>query len=240
MSLFSLSGGLFYHLKALRYASSLWVPFRRHVAEWLQSALPPRDELVLVGPSAGHCLPLAQLDRFERLYVLEPDPLARRWLAARLRHSRIHAEHRDLLVEPLLSRRSGLGELLDRHPRASVLFCDLLGQVQLELSDEKQLEFQSAFRDRILPRLQNRCWASFHDRWSLDRRLDEPPLPSRVVLEHAPSDDELAEAWLGPTGAKLTVLDHGTRELFPAPGPRRYFAWQIAPRALHLVEAVNG
>ena len=239
MSLVSLSGGLFYHLKALRYASTLWVPFRRHVAAWLARALPPGDELILVGPSAGHCLPLTQLDRFARVDILEPDPLARRWLATRLPHARVEVERRDLLVEPLLSGRSGLRELLARRPRASVLFCDLLGQVQLELIEERQLLFQRRFRDEIVPLLAGRRWASFHDRWSLDRSLDEPAVPASVVFDHLPSDEELGRAWFGVEGSDVTVLDHGTRELFTEPGPRRYFAWQITPHALHIVEAVG-
>jgi len=240
MSLVSLSGGLFYHLKALRYAPGLWQPFRRHVAEWLEHALPPGDELVLIGPSAGHCLPLAQLDRYQRLYVLEPDPIARFWLRTRLSRARLLLERRDLLVEPLLAGRGGLPVLLRRLPKASVLFCDLLGQVQLELTDEQQSRFQREFREKILPLLAERRWASFHDRWSMDRGVEEPALPSSVAFDHAPSDEELGGAWFGPDGAKVTVLDHGTSELFPNSRPRRYFAWQITPQALHLVEAVSG
>src|SRR5215216_4794788 len=76
MSLFTPSGGLVYHARALRHRSGLWAPFRRAVDEWLAEALPPADELILVGPSAGHCLPLERLARFRRLLVLEPDPVA--------------------------------------------------------------------------------------------------------------------------------------------------------------------
>ncbi len=240
MSLFSLSGGLLYHLKALRYGPELWAPFRHQVANWLAGALPAGGELVLVGPSAGHCLPLAQLKRFERLLVLEPDPIARRLLRSRLSHPRLQLEYRDLLVEPLMSGRAGLDVVLERRPDASVLFCDLLGQVQLELSDEQQARFQDEFRRRILPRLDGRRWASFHDRWSLDRDLHQPPLPSVVGFNYVPQDDELGAAWFGPQGPPVTVLDHATSELFPAPGSRRYFAWQITPQALHIVEAVSG
>jgi hypothetical protein len=180
------------------------------------------------------------LNRFERLYVLEPDPIARWLLGARLSHPRLQLEHRDLLVEPLLSGRAGLDELLLRRPRASVLFCDLLGQVQLELSDHQQSRFQSEFRRRILPLLAERRWASFHDRWSLDRGLDAPRLPSVVGFNYVPKDGELGAAWFGPEGATVTVLDHATSELFPDPGARRYFAWQLTPQALHIVEAVSG
>lgn len=240
MALLSQSGGLVYHARALRYRDSCWAPFRRHVADWLASVLPPGDELVLVGPSAGHCLPLAQLRRFRRLLVLEPDPVARFLLLRRLAHPRVLVEHRDLLVEPLLSGRPGLDALLERRRPAAVLFCDLLGQVQLELADAERARFQAEFRRRLGPELARRRWASFHDRWSLDRGIQEPAVPASIALDHAPSDDELGAALFGAQGAPITVLDHATVELFPEPGPRRYFSWQITPRALHIVEAVSG
>jgi hypothetical protein len=90
----------------------------------------------LVGPSGGHCLPLAPLSRYRRLVVLEPDPLARRILQLRLAPTRLEVEHRDVLLAPLLSGGVGLDTVLERRPRASVLFCNLLGQVQIELADE--------------------------------------------------------------------------------------------------------
>jgi hypothetical protein len=156
-----------------------------------------------------------------------------------LDHPQVELEHRDLLVQPLVSGKAGLDALLERRPDAAVLFCDLLGQVQLELDDEQQRRFRDEFRRRILPRLAGRRWASFHDRWSLDRGLAESKLPSVVAFNYVPSDEELGASWFGPKGSPITVLDHGTSELFPEPGPRHYFAWQITPQALHIVEAVS-
>jgi len=171
--------------------------------------------------------------------VLEPDPLARRLLARRLGPAHVELEQRDLLVEPLLSGSAGLDALLKERPTASLLFCNLLGQLRFELSDEQQARFESEFRRRLLPLLAGRRWASFHDYWSLDRDRAEPS-PTRLDFERQPSDDELGVAWFGPHGAAVTVLDHGTSALFPASLPRRYFGWQITPKALHIVEAVAG
>jgi hypothetical protein len=240
MPLIFQSGGLVYHARALRYRNGLWQPFRRSLADWLARVLPAGDELILVGPSAGHCLPLEQLRRFRRLTLLEPDPVARFWLQRRLEHPNVEVEHRDLLVGPLVTGGVGLEALLQQREHAAVLFCNLLGQVQLELSSDEQIAFVREFQRRVLPQLARRRWASFHDRWSLDRGLDEPEPPREIELDHVPSDDELGVACFGPEGAPLIVLDHATAELFPEPGPRRYFAWQITPRALHIVEAVSG
>jgi len=239
MSLFTPSGGLVYHLRALRYRTRLWAPYRTALAEWLAESLPLADELILVGPSAGHCLPLARLGRFGRLLVLEPDPLARWLLRRRLPHARIEAEHRDLLLGPMLSGRPGLDTVLARRPRAAVLFCNLLGQLHWDLPDEEQARFHAELQRRVLPQLTGRSWASFHDRWSLDgEQLAAPAATLR--FQRRPSDDELGIACFGATGAPLTALDHGTSQLFPDALPRCYFGWQLTPRALHVVEGVSG
>ena len=216
MSLMTPSGGLVYHLRALRYGQSLWAPFRANLASWLAATdLGSADELLLVGPSAGHCLPLAWLEQFRRLTLLEPDPLARRLLSLRLSLPRLESEPRDVLLGPLLSGRAGLDAVLEQRPRAAVLFCNVLGQLHFALSDEEHQRFQAEFARRIVPALEGRAWASFHDRWSFDLAPD-PALPERLAFERR------------------------TSQLFPDALPHQYFGWQITPAALHLVEAVSG
>lgn len=56
---------------------------------------------------------LALLRRFQRLTVVEPDPLARLLLQRRL-DVELETERRDLLVAPLLSGRVGLESFHDR------------------------------------------------------------------------------------------------------------------------------
>lgn len=239
MSLFTPSGGLVYHLRSLRFRDDLWAPYRAALAAWLEPTLPAGEELVLVGPSAGHCLPLPHLARFGRLLVLEPDPVARWWLQRRLPHARIELEHRDLLLEPFLRGGSGLDTLLEQRPRASVLFCNLLGQLHWDLPDQQEQRFRAELERRLLPQLAGRRWASFHDRWSIEQERVDPLLPP-LDFERRPSDAELGLALFGAEGAPVTALDHGTSQLFPETLPRRYFAWPLTPRALHVVEGVCG
>jgi hypothetical protein len=236
MSLLTPSGGLVYHLRAARYAK-LWAPFRAELRRFLERSLPARGELFLIGPSAGHCLPHDWLRRFERLTVLEPDPLARRLLAWRAAGPRFENEPRDLLLEPLLRGEPGLDVVLERRPDAAVLFCNVLGQLHFALEDEQHALFQEQFRARIVPALAGRPWASFHDRWSLDREASTPRPALRFDAQ--PSDAELGDCYFGSSGPPVTVLDHGTSELFSAALPREYLSWQITPSALHLVEAVS-
>ncbi len=241
MSLLTPSGGLVYHLRALRYRSSLWAPFRASLASWLGSLrLAAASELLLVGPSAGHCLPLSWLERFERLTLLEPDPVARRLLALRLPRKQLEVEARDLLLAPLLSGSAGLDAVLERRPGAAVLFCNVLGQLHFALSDEQQQRFQTEFARRIVPALSGRAWASFHDHWSLEWSSGAAAVPGRASFGGRPSDAALAEAWFGQEGPTVTVIDHGTGQLFPATLTHEYFSWQITPSALHVIEAVGG
>jgi hypothetical protein len=129
--------------------------------------------------------------------------------------------------------------LLERRRGAAVLCCNLLGQVQLEQPDEQQRRFQVEFVRRILPALADRRWASFHDRWSLDRDAAEPK-PTTAHFPRRPSDEELAATWFGSTGVPITAFEHQASALFPETWPRRYFSWQLTPRALHVVEGVAG
>jgi hypothetical protein len=151
MSLFTPSGGLVYHLRALRYGATLWRPFREAIGAWLVHHLPPGDELVLVGPSGGHCLPLAHLRRFRHLRVLEPDPLARLVLRPRVRGTHVEFDVRDRVLTPLLAGDAGLEAVLADCPRAAILFCNLLGQLHLDLPDGEQSRFEHEFRRRIVP-----------------------------------------------------------------------------------------
>jgi hypothetical protein len=239
--LFSASGGLVYHLRAWRRAHAQWLPFRAQIAGWLEQSLPATGELILVGPSAGHCLPLAHLAAFGRVTVLEPDPVARFILRRRLLEQRpqlkVDEERRDLLLAPLLQGSAGLAALLDERPRATVLFCNVLGQLHFALSDEEQERFRDAFRERIAARLTTRAWASFHDRWSLDWAANTAE-PAPLCFAARPSENELGQGLFGAAGPPVTVLDHGTGELFPAELPRRYLSWRVTPRALHVVEAL--
>lgn len=239
MSLVTPSGGLVYHLRALRYAGVLWAPFRASLADWLSRSLPRSDELILIGPSAGHCLPLERWRSAARALVLEPDPLARWLLSRRLAPCRVESDPRDLLVEPLLRQHRGLQPLLERWPHAPVLFCNVLGQLHFTLSEEQHARFQVAFRELIVPLLSTRRWASFHDRWSFDWDARAGAPPSMRSFPRLPSDTELADAWFGVSAGPVTALDHGTSQLFPEAWPRTYFSWQITPNALHVVEALG-
>ena len=61
------TGGIAYHLQALRRRGTLWAPCVRGIARFLAEWAPPEPTIVLVGPSGGHCLDPSFLQRFTRI-----------------------------------------------------------------------------------------------------------------------------------------------------------------------------
>lgn len=223
------AGGLRYHWRARRYAHR-WSPFVESLAQWLAAWRPDADELLLVGPSAGWCLPDDVLRRFTRIDVLEPDPIARVLLARRARRlgREIVAHDRDYLTgDP-----DDVAALGRDFPRHALLFCNVLGQVRFLRPELEDDERNRVWKDALMTALDGRAWATFHDRLSgaLAPRLD-PVATSDAAM----SDEALAAACYDGDGELST---HGTDGLFPHL-PRRYLAWELIPGRHHLIEAIR-
>jgi len=211
------SGGLVYHLRALRHRHGLWAPFQRVVASWLAGWQPGRRELVIVGPSAGYALPAGFLRRFERVTALEPDPLARGLLARRPDAARLGFSRLNCLATP-----DGLARLAAAHPEAAILFSNVLGQLAAPAEDWRRL---------IARHLSGHAWASYHDVIS----TTAPPKPGSeqaLTIDDQSLETTLAHFWPGGT---IELTDHETFRLGGDP-PHRYTVWQITRQRWHLVE----
>lgn len=211
------SGGLVYHLRALRHRHGLWAPFHRAVAGWLAGWQPGRRELVVVGPSAGYALPAGFLMRFERVTALEPDPLARRLLARRPDAGRLAFSHLDCLTTPY-----GLARLAAAHPNAAILFSNVLGQVAAPAAD---------WRSLIAQHLAGHAWASYHDVVSTTTR-PKPGCDHAITTNDQSLETTLARLWPGGT---IELTDHETFRL-GGDQPHHYTVWQIARQRWQLVE----
>jgi hypothetical protein len=219
------SGGLFWHLRALRYRNSLWRPFRNEVERWLHDWQPSTDKLIIVGTSAGYTLDADFLQRWQEIVVLEPDPLARRLLQWRYPDARWRFENLDVL-----SDISNLAWLFECFPSHAILFSNVLGQVA------PRDETTSAIWQRsVCEMLVGHHWASYHDVISTSR----PPV---ALVAQAPSretlDELVARFW---RGGELELVDHGTFGLGECKslknfGNNAYCIWQLRPRQYHLVE----
>ncbi len=233
------AGGLRYHTRALLGARS-WAPFRRTLDAWLGSFQPGAARVLLVGPSAAHCISDAFLSRFIDVTALEPDPLAGFLLTRRLRRLGVQArvERRDQLIRPLLDGTSGLAELLRSDARLPVVFCNVLGQTRFLLQDGEFFRFKAQFREQIVPLLESRAWLSFHDRLSgVLAPAFSAPFLAACRLSDAEVLSELYRAQSLTLSAEL--FDHQSDGFFPEQQPHAYFTWQIDRERFHLIEAVS-
>lgn len=244
------SGGLRYHVRALRHRAA-WAPFRDRLARFLvDDWAPPRGRpLLLVGCSAGWCLPLDVIAHLGNAGVIacDVDPLALWILSRRLRPllpttTPLTTRTGDALgVDggPPGGRRTpgaALAAVLHDHPDANVLFCNVWGQVIFDVTDD----VTRARWKQALPRLlHGRTWASFFD------RVSGPVAPdvdaARERSDRSLPDDALVDRFYARAPTPLStfsLVDHGTEDLF-VDLPRLHLAWQLAPGAHHLIEAVG-
>jgi hypothetical protein len=234
MVLFGPSGGLVYHARAMRDATSLWRPFHVAVRSWLARWQPTSQRLVLIGPSAGYSLDGAFLSRFARIVAIDTDPLAEALFRQRHREvDRLAARLQWLRVDHFAQcDLTGLKALLEVEPGSAVLFCNLLGQLHLVLrgdQSEQKLEF---WRQAIPELLVGRPWASYHDRVSGPTPLDfEQPL----TLPQRLDDQRLLDRFYAGHGGEL--IDHRTAGMFRADRVHDYMHWELTRGYWHLVEA---
>ena len=237
------AGGVRYHLRAARFSRRLWEPFRWALGDWLLRWQTVEPTLLLVGPSAGYNLQPFLLERFQRVVVLEPDPLAR-WLLQR-RLARVPLDPRpalELIAEDqLVYHPERLPVLLERLGPTAILFCNVLGQLRhLIGSDDTEDARFAAVRSAVRSALSGRSWASFHDRVSGFLR---PTFDGVVISDARLTDEEVISSAYESSASQAQLesnelLDHLTEGFFPAELPHAYFVWELSPGLFHLIEGV--
>jgi hypothetical protein len=224
MGLFNPAGGLSYHLKALRYYRN-WTNFRSDLQRWLEGWGISKEEIFLIGPSAGYTLPPPWLNTFKSRTAIEPDPIARLAFSQRFGKTNWLTTKWFKVDYASLSGFFSLKEfekLCHEHPKAPFLFCNILGQLPVLYRNEVRnnpTAFESWKRD-FAELLRERTFASYHDIFSSDRDF--------VLLG---SDRE----WAGGSN----IVDHQTSDLFSSFSDRCYFKWPLTPQKYHLIEGVR-
>jgi hypothetical protein len=232
------AGGLRYHGRALRHRARLWSRFARALACWLEEWEPQAPSLLLVGPSAGYCLPGAWLGRFAAIDVLEPDPLARLLLARRFPslRGRLRFHAGDYLAPGAdgfsVERPGALAAAFREH---AILFCNVLGQLLVLYPEAVESPSFARWKAALAGAVAGREWASFHDRLSGPLA---PGLPELGATAGAMSDGELVERFYAGASGPAELETHLTAGMFPA-GPRRYLAWEVTPGWFQLIEAAR-
>jgi len=183
--LFSESGGLLWHAKALMRHRTIWADFRdridRFLTDWLADIAlypgKPVSGVILVGPSGGWCLPQSGfLDHFTHVIAIDPDAAAKKVFLTRHKPTPVSStgleQHQTWIPSTF---QNVLPALLNRFPDHAVLFCNVLGQLRYQ--ENKTLERIEFELNQIKIAKEGRHWASFHDRISGVGRLSEARVP---------------------------------------------------------------
>lgn len=231
MRIFNPTGGLTYHLRARRYRDTLWAPFRQQISILLDAWNPPEKELLILGPSGGHTLPTDFLERFDRLYLHDPDRLAP-WVF-RANHAHIKSvewSRRDLIFKNRRYEPELLLEELDHKPKAAVLFSNLLGQLPLLNGN---LEAFEEWWTALANGLAKRNWFSYHDLFSFEGKAN---LPAR--LQPGEVVPQLVD-WARAQERPLDLIDHGTSEILHTQSLPELanLTWRLTPSRVHIVGA---
>lgn len=216
------SGGLAYHVSALRHRAGLWAPFRERVREWLgQVWRPAARELVIFGSSAGWTLHDDFLAKFDKITIVEPDPVARTLFRHRFRGL---AEIETFGTPRILPWFSAAGEwrsFLEKNPRAAVLFSNLIGQIPRVGLQRRPDELSRA---EFLAGLEGREWASYHDVFS----TTAAPVHGARASFASGNPEDIARACFADG---TEVIDHDTRWL-----PCTHHAlWRLRPLQTHVI-----
>jgi len=167
LGVFRPSGGLIYHWRARRNERR-WQPFCLELARELEKWNPPREHLLLIGPSAGYTLPSRWLASFSSITAYDLDPLAPWFFRRNHPHAAVTFVKQNLFWIGGKLSVAPLDHVLSKAPENSVvLFANVLGQLLLE-GDASEDEFQKFLSD-LRAHLGSRPWASYHDQLTEER-----------------------------------------------------------------------
>jgi hypothetical protein len=244
---FNASGGIGYHLAALRYTSRLWRPFREKLSTELRRRFvdPGQTDLVIIGPSGGYCFDLDLVSEFRSVVAIDIDPIGGKLFEFRLGFSRrknasgkFRFLRRDFFSD-LASSGWKIEKWLEKNsiPRAATfLFSNVLGQLELLYDDTQMAEIDQGLLE-VFSSMKN-PWVSFHDRFSFEA---SEPIQFESAFEKRPSSASLAQEWLQHRDLKTrtvsTVHEHELGKWIDrVDGPFRYLTWRLASRHVHLIE----
>ena len=242
------TGGLNWHVHAVR-SLNRWLPTREKIAQFLAGIEPQQTHLLLIGPSAGWMLPTPWLTRFQRIDVVDIDPLVP--LLFRLRHGKVLREHGTQLRFHRQDAIAGLPQVLRLHPDACLWFDNVLGQVSVRLGDEDIAERQLRHLKLLL---KGRSWGSLHDVYSgpTDPTMDSPEIQTSIFKRLDDAGEETAQVeWngqeqllsmatqslLSQVNAQGVWHDHATAGVFAPHTPTTLIPWAFKPHYWHWLEA---
>lgn len=231
----NLTGGPAWHWQAWR-SQKTWAPTVDALETWLfaQTSDTSRSTLLIIGASAGWMMPNTWLCQFKEVHTYDIDPFAARLF--RWRHgSNLQAQGIQLNCHTQ-NALTNLPALLAAHPKASLFFDNILGQLRFNSSDIHSVEKNIA---RIVKIVKGREWGSVHDRMSgpVSHLQPSPQHQAQLPETAGHLDSEQAQKWLSRMQAQSPWLDHLTGNVFSNEIPVHNFAWAFKPNYWHWLQA---
>jgi hypothetical protein len=240
------SGGLFWHLHAWRHQKQ-WTAACADIAYWLGQMSPQSvrsAELVVVGASAGWMMPSSWLQGFSSVTTYDLD----RWAAPlfRLRHGGALNASGTALCCNTADAVADLDGVLNAHPRALVLFDNVLGQLRFH---SPTVEDASRRLAGITRKMRGRRWGSVHDAFSgrtqtTTGNFSAPTMQRSIQKPRAkiaPGNTVARPVELGRFSRQLRAhgewLDHLTDHVFPEGTPVHHIAWPYSGGYCHWLQA---
>jgi len=226
----NLTGGWHWHWRAWR-SQHRWAAASAEIETWLLAQTMPRQQLVLIGASAGWMLPSSWLAQFDEIHAWDIDP----WAAPlfRWRHAQALKQQGAALHLHTGDGLARLNDLVSAMPHAFFWFDNVLGQ--LRFTDEP-LDAVSHRLRQIRHRMAPVAWGSVHDRMS-GRTLQDASRPAAQRGQAGEAmDGPQSQARLGQIGAISPWLDHLTDRILPPGTPVQHTAWPFKPGYAHWLE----
>ena len=226
----NLTGGWHWHWRAWR-SQKRWATAAAQIEDWLIAQSMPREQLVLIGASAGWMLSDAWLRQFKAVHVWDIDPLAGplfRW-----RHGRALQQQGTALHLHTGDGLAALSRCTQSLPNAFFWFDNVLGQLRFTGQDVPSVERQLA---QVKQQMGTVAWGSVHDRMSGRCSPSGALPPPQQGLAPTAMDSPQAQAWLHRMGAISPCLDHLTEQVLPAGTRVQHTAWDFKPGYAHWLE----
>jgi len=247
----NIAGGIQYHLRALRFWKSSWLPFRLQLETWGMNWKPASKTCVMVGPSGGYCLSDLWLKKFDRVIAWDPDPLAETFfkrnhpqLQGEIDFTWIRQDWLKVVVEAGFNREKFLKDN-DLPLDSCFLFTNFLGQIEYIIPETSE-----DFIRRLPEFLKGASFLSFHDRlssglklrrepaWISEKRVESEALAQEFYLPDDPSRNRF-----GIRKKILEVEEHDLdafmvgieKDVCPA---YLYVPWQLRASRTQLIEGV--
>jgi hypothetical protein len=230
----NLTGGLHWHWRAWR-ANTQWAQTRTEIEDWLLAQPIEKEQLILIGASAGWMMSNAWLSRYKSIETWDIDPLAGPLF--KLRHGKALRKQGVVLNCFTGDALTMLPMLLREQPHATIFFDNVLGQIRFQTHTINQAENRLR---TISQALRGRHWGSVHDRMSgpIERAWLTTPAPvAHTLVSGAANEGQETQRWLTHMGAKSPWLDHLTGEVFKEGTAVTHMAWPMQKDYWHWLQA---